>query len=172
MLFIEWIRFAPGLILPPPDELAAEIPAAHFTACVEEPDVLAVRDRRRRSGIAVGVHHGAGYRSFELHRPQDLSIACVDGVAQNYRARLGSTGFVGFERRQEQTIAPHRNAALAAVGEGSSPQNILVAGDAPTDRRFGVRDAPRQIGTGRLRPVGERRRSQRGEQGESDGTQH
>ena len=82
-------------------------------------------------------------------------------MTENGAAELGIALVIYIERSQEETIAPDGDAALAAVGEGTTPDDILIERDAPLDRRGFPVCAPCAVGTSGLRPMGEENAARR-----------
>src|SRR5262249_42217102 len=119
------------------------------------PDVLAVCDGCRGGRIAVRVHHRTLDRTFQLHRPQQLTGAGVQAMPENASAELGVSVVIDVESRQEHAIAPYGDPALTAVRQRSSPHDVLIPRDAPLSGSSGSADAPGAVGAGRLGPVGQ-----------------
>ena len=92
VLLVERIRFAPGFIRTPPDLLPLEIPAAHLAAGIEEPDVLAIGDRRSGKWNRCR-HTSSGWAPILRAVRTKVDFACVrvDRVPKNCSAGLRRT---------------------------------------------------------------------------------
>ena len=150
------------LQVPHPEQAPGKVEAAQLAVAVDDPDALAVGDRRRRSHVllvadAVSAPHRllpANGSGLAVERDQIEPVARVVAPAEQPRVRPVQVGAF-FRRSDEDGIAPDDRRRRRPTGQGRAPDYIFRR--APANRKAGRIARAVAMGAAPLRPVVARR---------------
>ena len=136
-----------------PDRSAIKVKATHRTAAIEEPDVLAIGDRRKDRRVTENPGGLNRVRPGKVHRPENPAGVRVEAVADEVRLEPIAAFVHRTVRRDKGSVTLNRHRALSALRQGGAPENVFPTRDRPLQGRLGTFRFPIEIRPGRLRPI-------------------